>query len=59
MFLPSTIKALGERLKVLVGEFMAGNTTTRNELIAVLDQLRSRNAITETKYTTISSHLSL
>ena len=33
-----------------MGEYKAGNTTTRNEIVAVLDQLRDRNAITEKQY---------
>ena len=57
-FLPSTIKGLFEKLKLLAAEFIAGNTTTRNELTAVLDQLRKRNSITEKEYTTINTLIS-
>ena len=56
-FLPSSIKELEEKLKVLTGEYTAGNTTVRNELVAVLDQLRTRNAITEKEYTLKNSKL--
>ncbi len=56
-FLPSTIKALREKLDLLIGEYKAGNTATRNELIAVLDQLRSRKAVTEDDYKAINSAL--
>ena len=56
-YLPSTIKALKEKLAVLLGEYQAGNTTTRNELVPVLDQLRSRKAISESKYRAITSSL--
>ena len=56
-YLPSTIKALKEKLAVLLGEYQAGNTTTRNELVPVLDQLRSRKAISESKYRAINSAL--
>ena len=57
-FLPSTIKGLFEKLKLLAAEFIAGNTNTRNELIAVLDQLRNRSLITEKEYTTINTLVS-
>lgn len=57
-FLPSTIKGLFDKLKVLAAEFIAGNTATKNELIAVLDQLRKRKSITEKEYTTINTLLS-
>ena len=56
-FLPGTIKSLRERLNLLLGEYKAGNTTTRNELVAVLDQLRSRKAISEDKYRALNSAL--
>ena len=56
-FLPGTIKALKKKLCVLVGEYRAGNTTTRNELVAVLDQLRDLNGITEKEYRAFNSIL--
>ena len=57
-FLPSSINALFKKLELLVGEFLAGNTTTRNELVAVLDQLRSRGSVSEKEYRDINSLLS-
>ena len=56
-FLPSTIKALFEKLKLLAAEFIAGNTTTRNEIVAILDQLRTRKQISEKEYTAINTLL--
>ena len=56
--LPGTIKGLLDKLKLLFAEFIAGNTTTRNELVAVLDQLRKQGRITEKQYTTINTFLS-
>ena len=56
-FLPGTIKALRGRLDLLLGEYRAGNTTTRNEIVAVLDQLRSRKAISEDEYRALNSSL--
>ena len=35
---------------LLFGEYHAGNTTTYNEIIAILDELRRQNAITEQSY---------
>ena len=34
-FLPSSVDGLFEKLALLSGEYKAGNTTTRNELVAV------------------------
>ena len=45
---------LFKKLEILAGEFLA----TRNELIAVLDQLRSRGSISEKEYRDINSMLS-
>ena len=56
--LPGTIKGLLDKLKLLFAEFIAGNTTTRNELVAILDQLQKQGHITEKQYTTINTFLS-
>ena len=40
-----------------MGEYRAGNTTTRNELVAVLDQLRDLDGITEKEYKAFNSKL--
>ena len=50
IYLPGTIEGLKEKLILLLAEFQAGNTTTRNEIVAILDRLRDRNAITEHEY---------
>ena len=52
-----TIKALNEKLKLLIGEYSAGNTTTRNEIVSILDVLRKRKLMTEKEYTTINNLL--
>ena len=57
IFLPGTIKALTEKLKLLIGEYSAGNTTTRNEIVSILDVLRKRKLMTEKEYTTINNLL--
>ena len=56
-YLPGTIKALKDKMNLLYGEYKAGNRTTRNELVAVLDQLRSRKAISEKEYEAVNSTL--
>ena len=50
IFLPSDIDGLQQKLMLLFGEYHAGNTTTYNEIIAILDELRRQNAITEQSY---------
>ena len=51
------MKGYGKKLKLLVAEYHAGNTTTRNEIVAVLDELRSRNAIDEKEYVAYNNDL--
>ena len=50
IYLPGTIEGLQDKLSVLLGEYQAGNTTTRNEIVAILDRLRERDAISEKEY---------
>ena len=50
IFLPSDISTLKSKLSVLIGEFAAGNTTTRNQIVAILDNLRERNELSEADY---------
>ena len=57
-FLPADINSLMQKLQLLVGEFIAGNKTTRNEIVAILDDLRRRNKISEGDYTRINTLLS-
>ena len=56
-FLPSDINSLTKKLNILVGKFNAGNKTTRNEFIAILDNLRERKQISEYEYRTINNFL--
>ena len=51
-FLPGDIKGLFEKFKLLSAEFLAGNTTTRNELVSILDELCRWEQMTEEEYTT-------
>ena len=57
IFLPGTIKGLLQKLNILVAEFQAGNKTTQNEIVAVLDELKRRKAINEIIYNQINTTL--
>ena len=46
-FLPKDINSLVQKLQLLVGEYVAGNKTTRNEIISILDNLKGRIKIQE------------
>ena len=39
MYLPGDINDLAKKLHLLASEFIAGNTTVRNELVHILDAL--------------------
>lgn len=59
IYLPSTIKAMEDKLKVLLAEYNAGNqTSTRNEIVPIADALLKRKAITRGEYKDINSFLS-
>ena len=54
-FLPSDIDGLWQKLKLLRAEYKAGNKTTRNELVAVLDELKRRDQITDDEYSKLNT----
>ena len=56
-FLPSDIKSLFDKLKLLTAEYKAGNKATRNEIVAILDQLREQQEISEKDYTRLNTLL--
>ena len=56
-FLPGDIGGLAKKFKLLLAEFMAGNKTTRNELVSILDELLRRGKITKNEYTNSNSFL--
>ena len=58
IFLPSDIKSIRRRLQLCLGEFLAGNSTTRDEIVALLDALQERKAISRFKYQRINTMLS-
>ena len=50
-FLPGDVPGLQSKMKLLLAEFLAGNKTTRNELVRVLDELKRRGKISKKDYT--------
>ena len=58
VYLPGDIKGLTTRLQLLLAEFDSGNrTSTRNEIVSILDELKRRNRISTEKYREINNHL--
>lgn len=57
-FLPGDIKSLSSKLKLLLAEFRAGNTSTRNEIVFILDELLRRKRISRKEYVEINTLLS-
>ena len=57
-FLPSDITSLQTKLSYLLGEYRAGNTSaTRNEIVAIADNLLKRKHITKAEYRQINDYL--
>ena len=56
-FLPGDIKGLSTKLNLLLAEFRAGNTSTRNEIVSILDELSRRKRISRQEYTDINTFL--
>ena len=51
VFLPGDINGMIEQLHLLLAEYRAGNkTATRNQIVAILDQLLKRNYLTQDEY---------
>ena len=57
MYLPGDINGLAKKLQLLVAEFLAGNTTDRNELVYVLNALLRLKQLTRKEYTNITARL--
>ena len=58
-FLPGDIKGLKTKLNLLLAEYAAGNrTSSRNEIVVILDELLRRKSISRREYTEINSYLS-
>jgi hypothetical protein len=56
-FLPSDIKSLQKRLNLLLAEFNAGNRATRNEIVAIVDNLIGRKQLTKEEERNITQHV--
>ena len=56
-FLPGDIKGLQTKLCYLLGEFRAGNTTTREEIVPISDELLRRKKISQQEYKHINNFL--
>ena len=53
-FLPGDINGLIEQLRLLLGEYRAGNkSSTRNKIVAILDQLLRRNYLNQEEYNAV------
>ena len=57
VYLPADIKGLTDKLHLLLPEFLAGNTTVRNELVHVLDALLRLKQLTYREDTDINNRL--
>ena len=57
MYLPGDIKGFTDKFHLLLAEFLAGNTTFRNELVYVLDALLRLKQLTRREYTDINNRL--
>ena len=57
-FLPGDIQGLLTKLGLLLAEFKAGNYNTRNQIVAILDELKRRKQLTNKKYKEINNLLS-
>ena len=53
VYLPEDIKRLADKLHLLLSEFIAGNTTVRNELFYVFDALLKQ--LTRREYNRLAS----
>ena len=59
-FLPSDITSLQTKLSHLLGEFQASNSpTTRNQIVAIADNLLKRKHITKAEYRRINNYVAL
>lgn len=56
-FLPGDIRGLHTKLNLLLAEFHAGNTSTRNEIVSILDELLRRKRMSRREYTDINTFL--
>ena len=59
-FLPGDIRGLQTKLTYLLAEYQAGNTfATRNQIVAIADELLRRRQLSQEQYDNISSIIQL
>ena len=56
-FLPSDVKSLKSRLNLLLSEFNAGNRATRNEIVAIVDNLVGQRKLTKAEARDINHYV--
>ena len=57
-FLPGDIKGLQTKLNLLLGEYRAGNkSSTRNQIVSILDELRRRKRLSKKDYREINTFI--
>ena len=57
-FLPADKKGLQTKFAYLLGEFRAGNTSaTRNQIVAISDELLRRKVISRREYQTVNDYI--
>ena len=57
IFLPGDIKGVTTILNLLLAEFRAGNESTRNEIVFILDELLRRKRMSRKEYTEINNYI--
>ena len=55
VYLPGDINGLARKLQLLAAEFLAGNTTVRNELVHVMGALLRLKQVTRKEYTNLAA----
>ena len=57
-FLPGDIKGLTSKLSLLLAEYRAGNkSSTRNQIVSILDELKRRKRISKKEYRDINTFI--
>ena len=57
MYLSSDPVELMNRLNLLIAEFQAGNKTTQNEIVAIMDELLKKRIYDKDQYKILNSYL--
>ena len=57
VYLSEDLVELTNRLQLLIAEYKAGNPTTRNEIVAITDELKRKHIIDSEQYKAVNSCL--